>query len=147
MPAARRRAEPQGACSMHVRTVSSAAVAAGVLAVAFGGAAAADPPKTLPAATPAALATGKPPAGYKIVSSAQLLAPAAHQTRGSVTCPAGRVPLGGGVFVVSGDFRASVNSSFPTFNGWTADVNNASGADTTFNVVVVCAKQPKNYSI
>src|SRR4051794_26850872 len=76
-----------------------------------------------------------------------LTAPAGRQTRGFATCPASKVPLGGGVFVVSGSTAANVNSSFPLNNRWVGDVNNASGLDTTFVVSAVCAKQPKLYSV
>jgi hypothetical protein len=35
----------------------------------------------------------------------------------------------------------------PTSSGWRADVNNASGADTTFDVYAVCAKAPRYYQV
>ena len=142
------------------RVLTPAVLTAGVLALTVAGAAAADASKSpTPAATasaptpgksllaPAAAVAGKAPAGYKLVVSPLLASPAHSQTRGTVDCPAGKVPLGGGVFIVSGDPIVNVNSSFPTLTGWDGDVNNASGAATSFEVLVVCAKQPKKYSI
>ena len=87
------------------------------------------------------------PPGYTVVKSGQLVAVNGQQTRGVVTCPAGLVPLGGGVSIVSLSTLANVNSSFPRDNGWVGDVNNGSGASTTFEVRVACAQQPKKYSV
>jgi hypothetical protein len=87
------------------------------------------------------------PRGYTVVNSATLLAPNGVQTRGIVNCPAGLVPLGGGVFIQSFSTLANVNSSFPSFTSWVGDVNNASGADTTFHVQVICASAPRNYAV
>ena len=72
-----------------------------------------------------------------MVKSGQLVAVNGQQTRGVVTCPAGLVPLGGGVSMASLSTLANVNSSFPRDNGWVGDVNNGSGANTTFEVRVV----------
>jgi hypothetical protein len=55
--------------------------------------------------------------------------------------------FGGSVFVFSPSLLANVNGSFPQLNGWAADINNASGADATFEVTVICGLQPKNYSV
>src|SRR5262249_23820448 len=49
--------------------------------------------------------------------------------------------------IVSSSTLANVNSSFPRDNGWVGDVNNASGATTTFEVRVVCAQGPRKYSV
>jgi hypothetical protein len=90
---------------------------------------------------------GKLPRGYVVVTSPELVAPVGVQTRGAVACPAGRVPLGGGVFVTSSSTQASVNDSFPVDTGWIADVNNDTTAPTTFQVSVICAHQPNDYQI
>jgi hypothetical protein len=92
-------------------------------------------------------ASARPPRGYTLVSSQTLVAPAGEQTRGVVPCPAGRVPLSGSAAIHSVSVQASVNSTFPLGDNWIADVNNAGASDVTFEVDVVCARQPKNYSI
>jgi hypothetical protein len=92
-------------------------------------------------------ASASPPRGYTLVSSPTLVAPAGEQTRGMVTCPAGRVPLSGSAAIHSLSVQVSVNSTFPFANSWIADVNNAGPTDVTFEVDVVCARQPKNYSV
>ena len=101
-------------------------------------------PKTPPGAH---LQVAGAPAGYAVVDSAVLASPNQTQQRGTVECPAGTVPLGGGVFISSVNTLANVNSSFPTPTGWAGDVNNASGVDTTFVVQVVCGTQPAHYRI
>jgi hypothetical protein len=114
-----------------------------------GPAAAALAPIAGKTASPAALAAL--PAGlpkkYRSLSSDLLVAPNGDQTRGTVDCPTGTVPLGGGVLISSSDLHANVNSSFPNGNSWFADVNNASGAATTFRVFVICAKAPRLYQV
>jgi hypothetical protein len=92
-------------------------------------------------------ASATPPRGYTLVSSPTLVAPAGEQTRGVVTCPAGRVPLSGSAAIHSLSVQASVNSTFPLGDNWIADVDNAGPSDVTFEVDVVCARQPKNYAI
>jgi hypothetical protein len=91
------------------------------------------------------------PAGYLLVSSGFMPAPNGVQSQGYVACPptslgVARYPQGGGVFVTSGSTSASVNSSFPSGVTWNADVNNASGFDTTFDVWAVCAKKHSKYT-
>lgn len=85
------------------------------------------------------------PSGYVVVNSGPLASPAGVQAHGSATCPSGKVPFGGGVFISSGSTAANINSSYPTAAGWNGDVNNASGAATTFTVYAVCGKKPKKY--
>ena len=88
------------------------------------------------------------PALYTIATSGSLTAPTGTQTRGTATCPTGRVVYGGGVFVSSGSTAANVNSSFPSSSTtWSADVNNASGAATSFSAYAVCAKRNAAWSI
>jgi hypothetical protein len=77
-----------------------------------------------------------------------LVAEAGTQTSGEVDCPNGQSVTGGGVAVLSTNTAVSVNSSGPwdndsdadaiENNGWIADVNNASGSATFFNVHAVC---------
>jgi hypothetical protein len=55
------------------------------------------------------------------------------------------VPLGGGAFLETSSFDATISSSFPLSNGWSVDVNNTSGADAQFAVYAVCIKKPKAY--
>jgi hypothetical protein len=87
------------------------------------------------------------PRSYAVVNSGTLSAPDGMQTHGSKVCPAGSVVWGGGVWISSGALGANVNSSYPSNNGWAADVNNAGGSDTTFVVYAICAKQPKQYLV
>jgi hypothetical protein len=114
---------------MHVRGVVPALVLAGVCVIAVAGGAVAGPA----------------PRGYVVVTTPEMTAPAGQQTRGGVACPPGRVPLGGGVFISTSSTLASVNDSFPVDTGWIADVNNANGSATTFQVSVICARQPNRY--
>jgi hypothetical protein len=140
--------------------VKPLAVAAAACALAAGTAAAADAAKAPVTGTPAAApAAGKAapaaspalsagaPRGYVIVSSGFLTANTGTQTRGTVTCPVGTVPFGGGAFVSSSSTAANINSSIPSGNGWLADINNASGFATTFDVYAICAKAPLSYQV
>jgi hypothetical protein len=82
------------------------------------------------------------PAGYSIATSGTLTATNGVQTRGTVTCPGTLKPVGGGAYVASTSTLANLNSSFPVSkHTWAVDVNNASGADTTFQVYAVCIKR------
>ena len=129
-----------GAC-----VLTCVGVASGATAVTS---AAAAPPAGNRASNPSAATGGtRRLRGYVVVSSGAFAAPNGLQTRGFVSCPTGTVPLGGGVDVASPSIGASVNSSFPSATGWVVDVNNASGADTSFLVQGVCARRPRRYSI
>jgi hypothetical protein len=92
-------------------------------------------------------ASARPPRGYQVVVSPQVASPAFREVRGTVTCPAGTVPLGGGGFVQSGSTKAAIASTFPTADGWITDVDNESDADTAFDVRVTCARKPPNYLV
>jgi hypothetical protein len=129
-----------GALSLSVLALSATGVA-----VAGPGDNPAQPVAGATAATsPAALPAGVPK-GYVSLQSALLAAPAHLQTRGNLSCPAGKVPLGGGALVSSADLAANVNSSFPDGDKWTVDVNNGASFNTTFRIFVICAKAPKLY--
>ena len=95
-----------------------------------------------PALAPSAALAVTQPKGYVVVNSGSLAAPASVQTHGSVTCPKGKVPLGGGAFFSSGSVVADINSSYPTATGWAADVNNGSTAASSFIVYATCSKKP-----
>jgi hypothetical protein len=128
-------------------SLSAAALATSGTAVAGTGphpAAPAEP--VVKAAAPAALPAGLP-AGYVSLQSALLPAPAHKQSGGSLACPTGKVPLGGGALVSSSDLNANINSSFPSGASWLVDVNNGSSFATTFRVFVICAKQPNLYQV
>ena len=98
------------------------------------------------AAAPTALPAGAP-RGYVSLQSALLTAPPQRQTAGSLSCPTGKVPFGGGVLVSSAALDANVNSSFPNASSWLVDVNNGSSSATTFRIFVICAKKPKLYQL
>jgi hypothetical protein len=104
--------------------------------------------KQFPRGTPAS--TGMPgalPAGYAVVSSAPFDAPSGMQSHGFVTCPGLKQPAGGGAFVESGSVLANINSSYPGGRSWEVDVNNTSGADTSFTVYAVCLASSSTYTI
>jgi hypothetical protein len=96
-----------------------------------------------PSVRPAGLS---PPAGY-VVEEEGYSAPNAEQTQGSVACPTGTVPWGGGAFISSTSLAANLNSSFPFGTDWAAKVNNASGSAVGFSVYAVCADQPADYTV
>jgi hypothetical protein len=139
-----------------MRTVGLAVVACAVLAGAavagsgktpVRGARAASPGPGKPASAAPSSGASRAPNLYTQVNSGFLTARTGTQTRGLVSCPALTRPFGGGAFITSSSLFANINSSIPSGNGWLADVNNASGADTTFQVWVVCAKPPKHYQV
>jgi hypothetical protein len=110
-------------------------------------AAAPAPGKSAPALSEVRASRPRPPKGYVVVRSGPLNANAGTQTRGTVACPAGTVPFGGGAFAGSTALTVNINSSIPVGNSWLADINNGSGSATTFNVYAVCAKAPKLYQL
>ena len=87
------------------------------------------------------------PAGYKVVHSSSFAAPNGTQSHGSVTCPGRKQPASGGAFVASGSINAAINSSYPSGQSWEVDVNNTSGADTTFTVYAVCLAPSTTYTL
>jgi len=95
----------------------------------------------------APLANPKPPAGYRVVISPDIPSPNNSDSRGIVRCPTGTVPLGGGVASASPSIRVNVSSSFPSGRTWVGDIKNGSGAATTFQVDVICAKRPAGYRV
>jgi hypothetical protein len=84
--------------------------------------------------------------GYTQVISPTFLAPPGMQTEGTVSCPSGTVPLGGGTGIHPVGTGAHITSSFPSPNGWVTEVSTGL-ADVVFNVQVVCARQPKQYAV
>src|SRR3954451_23361811 len=143
---------PGGSPTMRVAhltalSLSALAVAASGTALAGTGAHPAQPAD--PAA--AAVASGKQgsrpaltavpdglPRQYESLQGPLLAAPDGQQTRGTLACTTGKLPLGGGVLISSNDVQATVNSSFPNGGTWIADVNNSSGSATTFRLFVIC---------
>jgi hypothetical protein len=126
------------------------AFAAGATITLAGAAALAAAPAgatTAQQSTGAATTAAQPLKGYRTILGAPVASPSQTQTRGKTLCPTGTVVLGGGVSIVSSDPLVSINSSFPAFNGWVADVGNASGSATTFAVNVICAVKPAHYKI
>jgi hypothetical protein len=99
----------------------------------------------LPATAQAA--ARKPPPGYQIVRGATMTLAAHSRAQGVVSCPSGTVPWGGGILTESPDPAVTIADSFPDTMAWIGDVNNPTGSDTAFQVVVVCAKRPAGYVI
>jgi hypothetical protein len=95
--------------------------------------------------SPTVLAT--PPPGYRVVQSSSFAAPNGTQSHGSVTCPGRKQPASGGAVVVSDSINAAINSSYPSGQSWEIDVNNTSGADTTFTVYAVCLAASAKYTV
>jgi hypothetical protein len=77
------------------------------------------------------------------VQSLSLGNPNGSQTSGSVACPLNRKgkpfkAMGGGGYGVSSSVFQSINTSIPLTTGWRVDMNNASGADSSEVVYVIC---------
>lgn len=89
----------------------------------------------------------EPPARYTVVNSGPLPSGYGSQDLGSVSCPAHTVVYGGGVLLASDGLDTNVNSSWPTNNGWSAYVNNASTASTSFTVYAVCGAATTGYAV
>lgn len=105
---------------------------------------------TIPVAGAATRPPTAPP-GYHLVSSGPIpLRPdRVLDTGGSVTCPTGTVPWGGGAGFTGGTpgVGENVNTSAPSGNGWRARYNNANGRpDDDFAVVGICANAPQGYT-
>jgi hypothetical protein len=95
-----------------------------------------------------------PPAlkGVRILQSADIANPNGAQSSGSVSCPAGTVAFGGGARGDSTNVHQDLHSSFPIVSnglavGWSAAMDNTSGAASGFTVFVVCAKKPTEYAV
>jgi hypothetical protein len=125
---------------MHTRRPLRALLLAGACGLAAASAMA-------DAAQPVAGVAAKAPRGYTVVTSPVFGTTPSSRTPGQVTCPTGLVPLGGGVVIQSTRTDVNVNSSFPTQNGWSAQVTNASPFPFSFVVLAVCALQPNHYAI
>ncbi len=83
-----------------------------------------------------------PTKGYT-VATASFAGSAGMQSHGDATCPSGTKVLGGGAFSSSGNTSDNINSSYPSdASNWVVDMNNASGANSGFNVYAVCSKYP-----
>ncbi len=76
------------------------------------------------------------------VKSHAIANPAGTQTGGTVKCPSGQHPTGGGLSGTSSQQRA--NASYPAMGssghaiGWTAYMNNDGGSSANFFVYVIC---------
>ena len=101
-------------------------------------------------ATHALADTRKAPPGYVMVDSAAIpIPPGQAGSGGSVSCPPGTVPWGGGAgFSGIPSVGEDINSSAPTDVGWTARFNNRSSImGDTFGLDAICANQPPGYSM
>ncbi len=85
--------------------------------------------------------------GLTVVTSDSFIARANAQTRASLECPRGRVPLGGGAFISGSNVAIGLASSFPVDHLWIVDVSNPTAGATTFRIRVVCASKPRLYSL
>jgi hypothetical protein len=93
-------------------------------------------------AAPAFAAKSAPasPASGQSVVATSISNPTGAQSFGSVQCPAGSLRTGGGAFGSLGfaGGQQSINSSYPSGNGWATYMNNATGINGTFTVYAVC---------
>jgi hypothetical protein len=102
---------------------------------------------TAATASPAPRPAIDTPPGYKTVSTKSISLPNLTNKSATAKCPAGTVVLSGGAFIASSSVQTGINASGPAGStGWTAFVNNFSGAATTFNVYAVCATKPAGYA-
>jgi hypothetical protein len=85
--------------------------------------------------------------GLTVLTSDGHLANALAQSRASVECPKGKVPLGGGAFINTSNLGIGIASSFPSDRFWIVDVSNPTATAATFTIRVVCAKKPRQYSL
>lgn len=99
---------------------------------------------------------GNPPAGYTVVSSADIPLASGAFTRQSATCPAGTKVFGGGVAVVgegTADFNTRVQESGPaTVNGgaqdiWLVSVKDTDAVSHTVRISAICANPPTGYQV
>jgi hypothetical protein len=107
-----------------IRKMLGVVAVLGLMALSAGPALAA---KTAPAA----------PLSPQSVSAATFTNPGGTQSFGSVQCPVGSLRTGGGVFGSSG-LQQSVNSSYPSGNGWAAYMNNTASFTASLTVYAVC---------
>ncbi len=99
-----------------------------------------------PAAGPARSSSQPAIKGYTLAESEDFIIPVGGQSEGSMTCPSGTVPVGGG-----GDMAPSVglslSTSRPDGSDWDVVANNNLSSPQFFRVFVVCVKAPKSYSV
>jgi hypothetical protein len=95
-----------------------------------------------------------PPAlkAYRVVESADTANPSGASSSGTVSCPTGTVAFGGGARGDSSSLHQNLHSTFPIVTGglavgWSATMDNTSGAASGFTVFVVCAKKPTEYAV
>jgi hypothetical protein len=135
----------------NLKTMLALGIGAGALALAASPSAGGRAPGAPPADTPPVPLVpsgpqmpGTPPPGYVTANSGPLVAHHNGQTNGQATCPAGTVPLGGGV---SGANVTTLNTSQPIGTSWVGHVNNPTGSDTGFVVEAICATLPNHYHV
>jgi hypothetical protein len=78
--------------------------------------------------------------GYTVATSAAQDNPPTTQSRYTEPCPRGTRILGGGTLGSSTSIGDSMNSSYPSGNGWHVDFNNATPDDQSFTVYAVCSQ-------
>ena len=118
-----------------------------LLAVDFGGAGL----MSVAGAAPAlAAGTSTAPPGWVEVDSGPIpIPPGQAGSGGSISCPPGTIPWGGGAFVSGApDIGEDINSSAPTDVGWTARYNNrTTRMSETFGLDAICANRPPGYTV
>jgi hypothetical protein len=76
--------------------------------------------------------------GYQVVSGDQFETTPFSVTRGSATCPAPTVPIGGGVFG-NADTDTDINETLPIANDWVSFMGNGGPSNGTAAPFAVCA--------
>ena len=78
-------------------------------------------------------------AGWKVIQGPAVTNPANDQTSASVSCPAGLVSVGGGLYSSSGNTAVNLNGTYPnTSSSWLSYENNATAGNQTITPYVVC---------
>lgn len=98
------------------------------------------------AAGPQRLASASVLKHYSVVESEDFIIPISGQSEGSVACPTGTVPLGGGGDMAP-SLGLSLSTSRPDSTDWDVIANNNTNALQFFRVFAVCAQAPKGYAV
>jgi hypothetical protein len=89
------------------------------------------------------------PRRYRIVESPAITADPGTVASGSQSCPGRTALLGGGSLSSSTSVAVFVNSTFPEapVNGWVARQSDNTSVASTFNVLAICGKAPRGYTV
>jgi hypothetical protein len=83
----------------------------------------------------------KPTSRYTVVTGPSVVVPAGTSRLANVYCPAGTVPLGGGIGFGWSEPDFGVHSTTPLLTGWSTSVNNLSDLDLEMQGSVACDRK------